>query len=349
MANSILKNLVLQAAECAGLLNVLQNIGSGSHQAMYVLAYHRVAEFDESPWLSPALISATPGQFNEQMRFVAERYSPISIHSLLRACRGKDRLPKDAVLITVDDGYRDFQEHILPTCKRYGIQPLLFLPTAFVGAGNFWWDKVYQIVHFGGLSSLDTPAGDFSIATQSEKRSAVARLTQVLKSIPFESAMDWVDTTHSRFVKLSEEQQHNTLTWDELRQLVNDSVDVACHTHTHPIMTQIPLDQARQEVRLAQDLLRRELGNALPIFAFPDGRPHAFSNALFELLFSEGFEMLFLLTGGQACVQAGSPKSVMPRLSVWQSQTLAQFHMRLTPFWSMYESNSFRNSAWRKK
>jgi len=338
MANSILKNLILQGAENSGLLNILQRVGSHAKQTVYILAYHRVAEFDQTPWLSPALISATPRQFNEQMKFVAERYNPISIHDLLCASHGEGHLPQNAVLVTVDDGYRDFKDEILPICIRYGIQPLLFMPTAFVGAGNFWWDKVYQIIYFSGQSLLETPFGKFPISTCSEKHWAVEQLTQSLKSIPFEVAMKWVDSTHLRLVTLTEEQQHNTLTWDDLRQMVNDGVAVGDHTHTHPIMTQISLEQARHEVRTAQALLQRELGIALPIFAFPDGRHHAYSNTLFEMLHSEGFELLFLLVGGKALIQAGIGKTVFPRLSVWQNQTLPQFHMRLTPFWAFYES-----------
>jgi hypothetical protein len=150
--------------------------------------------------------------------------------------------------------------------------------------------------------------------------------------------MNWVDMTHSALVSLTNEQQHNTLTWDELRQLAQNGVAVACHSHTHPIMTQITLEQARDEVRAAQDLFRRQLGTALPLFAFPDGRPNAFSRDLFEMLHAEGFELLFLLVGGRAHIEARSKNNICPRLSVWQSQTLPQFHLRLTPFWGFYES-----------
>jgi peptidoglycan/xylan/chitin deacetylase (PgdA/CDA1 family) len=349
MANSVLKNIILQSAEYSGLLNLLEKAGSGSNQSVYILAYHRIAELDQTPWLSPALISATPRQFDQQMQFIAERYNPISIHDLLRVIHGNGKLPKNAVLVTVDDGYRDFKDVILPICTRYGIQPLLFMPTAFVGTGTFWWDKVYQIINLSGQSSISTPFGDFLISTKGEKLLAVERLTRALKSVRFEAAMKWVDAAHSTFVTLSDEQQHNTLTWDELRQLVSNGVAVACHTHTHPIMTQITLERARSEVRLSQDLIYRELGTALPVFAFPDGRPHAFSKALFEMLNSEGFDLLFLLVGGRASVQAKNGNTIFPRLSVWQSQTLPQFHMRLTHFWSLYESitskpHSFRST-----
>ena len=342
MTQSTLKNLILQTAENYGLLNILQKIGNGSDQYVYVLAYHRVAALDRSPWLSPSLISASPQQFEEQMKFVADRYSPVSIQDLLQAARGKASLPKDAVLVTVDDGYRDFKDEIVPICARYGIRPLLFMPTAFVGSGIFWWDKVYQIIYFSGQSTINTPVGEFPILTAVEKRKAQEQLTDLLKRMAFERAMAWVDSVHGALVELTTEQQHNTLTWDDLRQLVGEGVTVACHTHTHPILTQISMEAARREIRISQELIRRELKSDLPVFAFPDGRPHSFSNALLEMLHSEGFEMLFLLVGGRAVIQAGNKRMIGPRLSVWQSQTMPQFHMRLTPLWAFYETSFSR-------
>jgi peptidoglycan/xylan/chitin deacetylase (PgdA/CDA1 family) len=344
MANNIFKNLILQGAEYSGLLNVLQNIGTNSRQSVYVLAYHRVAELHQTPWLSPELISATPRQFDEQMKFIAERYNPVSIHDLLQSMHGEGHLPKNAVLVTVDDGYRDFKEEILPVCTCHGIQPLLFLPTAFVGKGNFWWDKVYQIIHLSGQASIDTPFGVFPISTEDEKRMAVKQITRLLKTIPFKQTMQWVDATHAALVSLTEEQWHNTLTWDDLRQLINDGVSVACHTHTHPIMTQISQEQAQNEVLVAQALIQRELGMALPVFAFPDGKPHSFSKTLFDMLYLKGFELQFVLVGGRAIIQARGEKTISPRLSVWQRQTLPQFHMRLTPIWAFYETIKLRLS-----
>ena len=220
---------------------------------------------------------------------------------------------------------------IFPVCSRYGIRPLVFIPTAFVGTGTFWWDKVYQIVYLSGQNKIDSPFGQFSISTEKEKGQVHARLIQNLKHMPDKQMTEWVESTHSALVQLAKEQQHNTLNWDELNQLVQAGVTVACHTHTHSIMTQIPIEEARRQACMSQELIRQKLGHALPIFAFPDGKLKTFNSTLFEMLHSEGFEILFLLVDGRALIQPGNKKMVLPRLSVWRSQSLPQFHMRLTP------------------
>ena len=331
MSKSVWKNFIFEAAEISGLLNFVQNNFRGSGQYLYVLAYHRVDEVNHRPWLDPQLISATPRQFEEQMRLVATRYHPISAEDLVEAANGGPPLPKDAVLVTVDDGYLDFKEIFFPLCRRFGISPLLFMPTAFVGQGTYWWDKVYQIIHLSGSNKIDSPVGQILFSSEKEKNKAQDQLLKILKRMPDKQMTEWVDSTHAALVQLSEEQQHNTLNWDELADLTRAGLTVASHTHTHSIMTRISIEEARQQACKSQELIRQKLGVALPIFAFPDGKLDTFNSGLFKMLHSEGFDILFLLLGGRALIQPGIKKMVLPRMSIWRSQSLSQFHMRLTP------------------
>jgi peptidoglycan/xylan/chitin deacetylase (PgdA/CDA1 family) len=331
MTKSAWKNFILRSAESSGFLNFVQNNLQRAGQYVYILTYHRVDYLNHRPWLDPHLISATPEQFEDQMKLVATKYNPITAEDLIEAVHGKYSLPKNAVLVTVDDGYRDFKEMIFPICNRHGIKPMLFMPTAYIGTGTFWWDKVYQIVHLSGQTKIETPIGQFPLFTEREDFKVQDQLIQALKKMPHHQAMEWIESTHAAIVEFRTEHQDNTLTWEELAELDRAGITISCHTHTHPIMTQISVEEARQQVRLSQELIRQKLGHALPIFAFPDGKPHAFNSTLCEMLHTEGFEILLLLFGGQARIFPGNTKMVLPRLSVWQSQTLPQFHMRLTP------------------
>ena len=290
MSKSIWKNLVFNLAENSGFLNFIQKEFGGTGQYIYVLTYHRVDEINHRPWLDPHMISATPQQFEDQMKFVASRYNPISAEDLVAAAHGGSPLPKDSVMVTVDDGYRDFKEVVFPICSCFGIKPIIFIPTAFVGTGTFWWDKVYQIIYLSGQNKIESPMGQFSISSEKEKIIVHSRLIETLKHVPDKKLTEWVESTHAAFVNLPEEQQLNTLTWDELTQLVHTGVSVACHTHTHPIMTQISIEEARQQVCKSQEFIRQKLGYALPIFAFPDGKLQTYNSTLFGMLHSEGFE-----------------------------------------------------------
>ena len=160
----------------------------------------------------------------DKMKLVADRYHPVAANEVLEAARGGAPLPRDAVLVTVDDGYRDFLDTIFPVCSRYGIHPLLFVPTAYVGAGTFWWDKVYQIIFLSGQTEIETPIGRLGPIAEGDRFRALHQLIRALKQMPFDRVENWVETTHASAVHLPEEKNHNTLTWDELRRLSQQGV-----------------------------------------------------------------------------------------------------------------------------
>ena len=87
------------------------------------------------------------------MRLIANKYHPVTAEEVLEAASGNRKLPPYAVLVTVDDGYRDFKNHIWRIAKPYGIRPVLFVPTAFIGSGVFWWDQLYDALHRTNLEA----------------------------------------------------------------------------------------------------------------------------------------------------------------------------------------------------
>lgn len=325
------KTALLAAAEAAGGIDLLQKMNSGAGQYAYVLAYHRVEAPTPDPWLDPADVSATPAQFAAQLELLARRYHPVSLAEVLAAQRGESTLPRDAVLLTVDDGYRNFKEEIFPICNRLGIRPVLFLTTGCVGSGTYWWDQVYQIIYHSGQPELDTPVGHFPIHTREEKARARQELLPALKRLSGDRRTAWIDAAYRSSLHLPADPLRSTLDWDELRALRRAGVDIAPHTHTHPILSQIPLDAVRDELRESRSRIEHELGDCPPVFALPDGKAFSYDSAIIQLLFSEGCRIVFSMIEGRARIQPNAEFLLLPRLGVWQGLSLAHFHYRLTP------------------
>ena len=275
-----LKAQALALAERSRLLDLIQRLGRGTGRRLYVLAYHRVDEFGRKPRLDPNLISATPAQFEAQMRLIAERYHPVSAEEALETIERGVPLPRDAVLVTVDDGYCDFQEVIFPIVRRHGIRPVLFVPTAYVGQGAFWWDQLFDALQQTRAGEISTPLGRLSLRTTAEKYAAMEHLRAYIKHphAPFEQARRELQALCAEAAPDLVPPEHVTLDWDELRALARAGVTIASHSHTHPILSRIPLDQVRDEIRTSQRLIAQEIGQALPIVAFPDGNRPAFTS-----------------------------------------------------------------------
>ncbi|HVS00991.1 MAG TPA: trifunctional glycosyltransferase/class I SAM-dependent methyltransferase/polysaccharide deacetylase [Thermoanaerobaculia bacterium] len=105
-----------------------------------ILMYHRVAP-DGSP--ATARWRVTPEAFEEQVRYLRDSgYHTPRLADWRRAVESKRPLPGRAVLLTFDDGCRDFAEHAWPVLRRYGFSALVFVVAGAVGGTN-WWDVVY--------------------------------------------------------------------------------------------------------------------------------------------------------------------------------------------------------------
>jgi len=330
------KELAFNIAEHSGVISLFQFLGQNIRQHLYVLIYHRVDEHARCPWLDPALISAEPAQFREQMRLIAEKYHPVSAEDVLSAIDGMQPLPPNAVLVTVDDGYRDFKEVAFPITNQYGIKPVLFIPTAFVGKGPFWWEKLFTAVSNYPGPEISTPLGSFSIRSLPEKKQAIRHLKQEVKKLPFEQGMQIVDALYHDFVPRNSDDTRSILTWDELRVLARSGVTIAAHTHTHALLSRIPFEQACSEIRTSQEVIRSEIGKALPIFAFPDGTPGSFTPELIELLRDEGFKFAVTTIEGSASL-SDDRVLCFPRIGFWPSHSLSAFHFHLTPVYSRFK------------
>jgi peptidoglycan/xylan/chitin deacetylase (PgdA/CDA1 family) len=327
----IIKKGILEATEKSGLLRMLQGLGRSTQNGLYVLTYHRVDEPGRLPWLTSDIVTATPQAFEQQMELVSRFYHPVSAEEILDAVEKKHPLPPNAVFITVDDGYCDFKDNIFPIAYNFGIRPLLFLTTGFVGHGIFWWDKLHIAVKYAAGRTISSSLGDFPVDSSDEKTATYDILVNYFKKEPsFEKSLLEIEALYNAATEKFD-QERVTLTWDELRSLDRQGATIAAHTHTHPILSHIPDERIRFEVNTSQEQIKKEIGHALPIFGYPDGRPASIPQSAIEILREEGFKLAFTMVRRYADLVKDN-LLFLPRVGLWH-QPLAQFHMKLIPLY----------------
>jgi peptidoglycan/xylan/chitin deacetylase (PgdA/CDA1 family) len=94
--------------------------------AVRVLTYHRFRRCDRDPF------SVDVDQFERQMRWLASRRLAISLRDVQAFVSGAGTVPDGAVLVTIDDGFRDTHSGALPILRELGIPAVVFVPTADV-------------------------------------------------------------------------------------------------------------------------------------------------------------------------------------------------------------------------
>jgi len=130
-----------------------QTPAAGESGAIPVLMYHSITDSLETGTSPYYRVNTSPGRFREHLRFLAENgYKTISLSALVdrllvEESRSKSKIKSKIsdggdhanstansklVVITFDDGFRNFATHAFPALQEHGFTATMFLPTAFI-------------------------------------------------------------------------------------------------------------------------------------------------------------------------------------------------------------------------
>ncbi len=121
-------------------------VESTGYQLVPVLTYH-----DIGPQAKGRLLIGVKS-FEEQMRYLKEQgYRVISLSEFHEFLSLRRQLPRRAVVITFDDGYKSFVQYAYPVLKELGFTATLFVYTDYVGAGRnaLSWEALKKLADEG--------------------------------------------------------------------------------------------------------------------------------------------------------------------------------------------------------
>jgi peptidoglycan/xylan/chitin deacetylase (PgdA/CDA1 family) len=269
------------------------------------LLYHRIQDNGGADSaLAPDLITATPAQFDRQMRHLARTYHPVGPAEVLAAVAGRHTLPPLAVLVSFDDGYRDFLDIAWPILTKHHIPSVLFVATAFVDHPQrlFWWDALWQQVSRTRRDRVAIADRTLSIGSVG-RAAAYHALTEALKQqtpVQRRSALASV----AEQLGVVAEPTHAVLSWPELRKLLGYGLTIAPHSRTHELLDQLDTADLRSEINGSRDDLSRELGLCPPVFAYPNGN---FNEVVMRAVHTAGFNVALTTVRGASVLGRTHP------------------------------------------
>jgi len=240
--------------------------------------------------------------FREQMTWLKRRcriLHPDEFSDSLDAPRST--VPR--VLVTFDDGYRDFLEVAYPILHELKIPALLFLPTAFIGANDLiWTDALTAAMTVCGERSGRLPVSrDVSMQLNSpvERRRFVQRANTELKKLPDRERREALGQllAELRVEAPQRAVDRQMLDWNEVRALM-PLTTIGGHSHQHPILAGLSPDEQRSDLTISTQLLRRELGSSPRYFAYPNGTQRDFTPTTQQILRELGYELAFSTIAG---------------------------------------------------
>ncbi len=315
-----------------------------------IVMYHRIATSRDE--LCPGV---TVRSLARQLLFLKRHCAVLALDEALDlASRGK-RLPRRAVCITFDDGYRSTYAHAFPILARLGLPATVFVTTGAIdggGRGPLWFDGLAPLVRGLRGPSLRVAVGGvphrFATGTAAERVRAYVSLRELLKSVPDRDRLEALSALAAAAAGpeppsaaaaspasqaadgAGEGEDRPMMTWDEVRTLSRNGIEIGAHTVNHPVQSRLPRSEAAREIVGSKSRIEEALGRAVRHFAYPNGRREDFGPEHKAIVAEAGFRSACSTIRGhndrdtdpfalrRIFVAEGSMASFVGRLTAWE-------------------------------
>lgn len=232
--------------------------------------------------------------FQKQMRYLQETHEIISFQKLHQAFTEKKSLPRRAAIITFDDGYKDNYTEAYPILKKYNIPATIFLTTGHIETNKmFWWNIIGYVLCNTKLKKIELEEfGDVIPPSSKENMFYSLRMTyQKFKNIPEEKKKKLIDQLLQKSdVNIPKGLGKDLmLSWDNIKEMNENGIEFGAHTVTHPILTNVPLNQAKLEIVESKKTIEKRLGKPVTTFCYPNGFTDDYNADIVQILKDNGF------------------------------------------------------------
>jgi peptidoglycan/xylan/chitin deacetylase (PgdA/CDA1 family) len=242
-----------------------------------VVGYHRIADL----YSDPHRLAVSPERFDQHMAILSRICQPLPLVRLAQNLR-ESFLPKRAVAVTFDDGYRDNLVHAKPILQRHGVPATVFVASGYTRSGKeFWWDELAKLVCDGRLDvgsvqiSWQGRPQSWQVETAPQRNEAHLQIHRLMLFAREEERIDLLTQLRPQLGPGAAPPSHSfPMTEQDLCDLVGGGlVDVGAHTVTHPNLASLTPETQKHEILQSRQDLEQILGKPVSVFAYPYGWP----------------------------------------------------------------------------
>jgi peptidoglycan/xylan/chitin deacetylase (PgdA/CDA1 family) len=286
-----------------------------------VLTYHHVADPGPDYRFDRDVADVGPDQFRRQLEALGRRFTTVGIDDVIGALDGA-RLPPNPLLITFDDGYRSCHDTALPILRSLGMRAVFFVASSYVaGRRLYWWERIAYTVAARRRDQvqLDYPGPlDLDLATPD----ATAQLIKIVKNTGGLGLDRFLgDLTRAADAAWDDAIERDLadeliMTWDQVRALADQGMDVESHTRNHRVLQTLVPSQLDDELAGSRSDLEAVLGRPVRAVAYPVGRTIARNGAIRRAVLRAGYRVGFTNASGASLIWAGTDRYDLKRWAI---------------------------------
>jgi peptidoglycan/xylan/chitin deacetylase (PgdA/CDA1 family) len=304
---------------------------------LIVFMYHMVVP--QTPRLPDwCMVDAT--SFEQHQKYLKRHYRLLPLAQAVTEClRGDQKKPTAA--ITFDDGYQNNHDIACPILKALNIPATIFLTTSLIDTDETdWFGRLYTALLQSKQQEIACNGRQLEIQTWQGKTTALKKLQAELKTFHGTSFQKkWNEIIQhlggNTSGSVHSDSPFRMLDTRSIRTMQHSGIiSFGAHTHTHPILSQLPENDQQREIKTSINIVERITGSPCRLFAYPNGRQQDFSPATIALLRESNIQYAFT-TIARYNTRSTQPFSIC-RVGVGQHWSMTRFriaaHPRLTIF-----------------
>jgi peptidoglycan/xylan/chitin deacetylase (PgdA/CDA1 family) len=209
-------------------------------------------------------------------------YGTLTLGQLVEAFE-RGETPRDAVVLTFDDGYKDNHDVLLPLLRRHKAVATVFVQTGPMHGRINWLHHYFWVLHrigpheVGKALAQRLPAGDSHAALRALPPEPVAAEYQLKRVLKYEvSAADRDRLLAEIFAAAGGDDaalaREVWLSPQDCRALDAAGVELGAHTVDHLVLSSLERAAQREQIEGSLADLRAWLGHETTTFAYPYGR-----------------------------------------------------------------------------
>ncbi|MGD1096408.1 MAG: polysaccharide deacetylase family protein [Bryobacteraceae bacterium] len=253
-----LKRAALRLFHSAGGLSAVR---FRYRHGLRILMYHRF----------PGGESALEKQLARQCIHLKENYRVLSMREASKLLVNRDPFPLNAVVLTVDDGHRDFYTGAYPVFQRYGLPVTVYVTTDYLDGRCWLW---FDLIDFLFEHTKQALPGmeDAEACKQAALRMTHEDRIKLIEQLPGLLKVDLPDFLPEEWAPV---------TWDEVREMASHGIEFGAHTRTHPILSKLagPND-VLDEIEGSKHRVEEELNTEVLHFCYPNGSRADFAGVI---------------------------------------------------------------------
>jgi peptidoglycan/xylan/chitin deacetylase (PgdA/CDA1 family) len=280
---SAAKKAIIKALDVLGGFRALQWY---NRNRPLILMYHRITD-------EPYCAGLAPAEFEKHLAFVTRYFRVVPIKQLLQEVATNQVKPYTLAL-TFDDGHADFFQHAWPLLQKYQLPASLYITTGFVdGACWLWPDLLKYIIMHNRKDFIAIPGSGNLITTKDFILKNWHRLGDYCLTLDTEERNQFLANLAQQCdvaIPASPVQPFAGVTWDQLRSMRDQGLEVGSHTVTHPILSKLDYPLIEQELAQSAARIKEQLNQMPTGLCYPNGRPIDITPQVVECARRLGYE-----------------------------------------------------------